>query len=452
MHVSTSALLADQTALTATAENISNQNTDGYTRRAVVFNEGDTVSVGGAISGNVTATATAVRDRVLLRNVQQATATSSASSSRLTALDNLQSLFTLDSSGNDASGIGTAITSFFSAASSVSASPTDATAQQTMYTAAQTLASTLNRTAQQITMQTTSLNQQVASSVEQVNGLTAQVATLNQQISQQSAGDSLDTELDQRDQLVTQISKLVDVNTVSGSNNSMTLTLADGTPLVSGTQAMALTTANVSGVTRIYAASAAGGADVTGSIQGGSIGGALQARDVDLPAVMSQLDALAGAISSAVNTQNAAGFTASGSAGGAIFSCSTAATIAVSAASASAIAVSSTSSGDGSNASAIAGLQDSALVNGQTFAGSFASLLSGLGQTASDASTASTSDAAVLTQSSTQLDDLSGVSLDQEAANLTQYQRSYEAAAKVLAVVNDLMAQAINLGTETTVT
>lgn len=56
-----------------------------------------------------------------------------------------------------------------------------------------------------------------------------------------------------------------------------------------------------------------------------------------------------------------------------------------------------------------------------------------------------------LTQATTQRDALSGVSLDEEAANLTQYQRSYQAAAKIFAIVNELMANSINLGTDVAV-
>jgi flagellar hook-associated protein 1 FlgK len=58
---------------------------------------------------------------------------------------------------------------------------------------------------------------------------------------------------------------------------------------------------------------------------------------------------------------------------------------------------------------------------------------------------------ASLTQLTTQQSTLSGVNLDSEASNLTVYQRSYQAAAQVLTIVDQLMAAAINLGTETTV-
>ena len=106
LHLSSSTLAADQTALFATASNISNQNTDGYTRRVASFSSTDMVNVNGiSTSSGVTATVTAQRDRVLQRSLQQATEASSASSARTTALDNLQSLFTIDGSGDDASGM-----------------------------------------------------------------------------------------------------------------------------------------------------------------------------------------------------------------------------------------------------------------------------------------------------------------------------------------------------------
>ena len=58
---------------------------------------------------------------------------------------------------------------------------------------------------------------------------------------------------------------------------------------------------------------------------------------------------------------------------------------------------------------------------------------------------------ATLTQLTTQRDSLSAVSLDTEAANLSQYQRSYQAAAQLLTVLDRLMATAMNLGTQTAV-
>ena len=451
MHVVTSALAADQKALSATADNISNQNTPGYTRRVVAWTEGDVVNVGTGTSPGVQATVTAQRDRVLQRSVQNASEAASASSTRQAALNQLQDLFKLNASGEDAAGIGAATSNFFNAASAISASPNDSSLRQTLFQAAQTFAGVLNRTASQIGSQAASLNQQVSSSIAQVNALATQVAALNRQIGEAPSDGTRDILLDQRNNAVTQLSSLIDVNTVQSDRDGLSLTLSDGTSLVAGTTVQALSVATVGGSARVYASALLGHGDVTAAIRGGSIGGALVVCDSDAPAVLSHLDALATAVAAAVNGQNAAGLLADGSAGGPIFSGTSAATLSVVATGASAFAITAPGPVPGGNASAMGALQSAGLVGGNTPAGALSAMLVALGSKVSGLGVQATADAAIYTQVSTQLDTISGVSLDDEAANLTRYQRSYQAAAKVLSVVDELLAQAINLGQPTTV-
>jgi flagellar hook-associated protein 1 FlgK len=90
-------------------------------------------------------------------------------------------------------------------------------------------------------------------------------------------------------------------------------------------------------------------------------------------------------------------------------------------------------------------------VGGQTVSVFFSSLLQQVGSAAASAASDNTTQQAVLSQLTTQRNSLSGVSLDEEAANLTQYQRSYEAAAKVFSIVDQLLTSALNLGVETAV-
>lgn len=444
LQVTTRALTADQAALSATAENISNQNTEGYTRRTVTFTSGDTIMLRGAAeSTGVAATVTAQRDVILQRSLLQATETSASSSTRLSALDNLQSLFAINSSGEDAAGVGAAISDFFSGARTLASTPNSTTARQSLFVNAQTLAGTLNRVAAQLSSQTSALNQQIASSVDSANGLLASVASLNHQIVVAGAGSDTDTLKDQRGLALTRLAKLVDASTIAANDGSISLVLSDGTPLVSGSSLSALHTSMVNGTARIVS----GSIDVTSLVHGGSIGGALQARDADIPALSGRLDAITGAIVTAVNTQNASGLDAGGNPGGPIFSGTTAATITLAAANSAGFAANP----DGSNAAALAAIASAPIINGVDPSTAFASLVTSLGQTAADASADNAADEAVLTQTSNQLAAVSSVSLDTEAANLTQYQRSYQAAAKILSIVNTLMAQAINLGSPTTV-
>ncbi len=92
------------------------------------------------------------------------------------------------------------------------------------------------------------------------------------------------------------------------------------------------------------------------------------------------------------------------------------------------------------------------LVGSQTATGFLASFLGQVGSDASTVTTENTAQQTALTQLTTQRDSLSAVSSDEEASNLTQFQRSYQAASEVFNIVNTLMASAINLGEETTVT
>ena len=458
MSATSSALASDQKALEVTAQNISNQNTDGYSRKVVNWSEADTVNFGGVNLGEGTyATVSSTRDGVLAQSVQQATDTAAASSARSVALNDLQGVFSLNSSGTDGAGIETGISGFFNALNTLSASPSDTSASQAVFSAAQTLAGNFNRAASVIGAQQISLDETVASAVPQMNALLQQIAGVNGAIGRSAPGTDISNLLDQRDSLVTKLSTYMDVSQTQNSNDGITLTTSNGTLLMSGSTADPLTTANIGGVTHLFAASSASGLDITAQIGGGSVGGAIQARDTDIPAVIAQLNSLAASIADAVNTQNAAGLTSTGSPGGAIFSYSTAAgaaaTMTVSASGPDAIASAAVSEGvnGGSNAASMAALANAATMGTQTFAGSFTATLTQLGSTAAAASNASTYDAAALSQLSAQRDAISGVSLDTEAANLTQYERSYEAAAKVLSIVNTVLASALNLGTETTV-
>jgi flagellar hook-associated protein 1 FlgK len=86
-------------------------------------------------------------------------------------------------------------------------------------------------------------------------------------------------------------------------------------------------------------------------------------------------------------------------------------------------------------------------IQGLSAEGFFGSIAASVGQQLSDANTASTTDQATLTGAQAARQQQSGVSLDQEAANITAYQRSYEANAQVVSILNQLTQDVINMGT-----
>ena len=461
MDMSREAIMADQTALNVTANNVSNQNTPGYTREVVNWQPVDAVTLNGSkfyVTENNGQSAISQRDRVLEQRVQQQTQVQSQSSALESAMQEIQNVFGLSSTSESASStaIGSAMDSYFGALSKLSASPSDASVRQSVLNAANTLASAFNSSSQQLAQISTSLDQQVVTVVGQVNTLTATIALLNQQISSISPGQDAGTLEDQRQLAISQLSQYVGLDQITTEQNGITLTTSNGALLVSGDQSYAMSTAQISGTTHVLAGTA--GQDVTSGLTGGTLGGVLQARDQELPVVVTALDNLAFGIGTQTNLQNEQGLDGNGNPGQALFTFAggvngAAASIQVTTTDPNAIATAGVGEGSSgnTNALALADLLTANLVAGETAPGYYAALLGQIGTAASSASTDNTVQQATLTQLTTQRDSLSGVSLDEEAANLTQYQRSYQAAAKLLTIADTVMAGAINLGDEVTV-
>lgn len=460
LYLSQNSLEANQAALNITSNNVANANTPGYTDEVATWNELDTVSLSGNAAAGMGATVSAVsqRDPVLDQRVQQQTQAVAASSAESSALADLQSIFGLTSNASSSASttLGTDISSFFNSFSALQGSPSDASVRQGVLSAASTLATDFNSAASALSQQTAALNQQATGIVSNVNSLLSSIAQLNVEIQGSSPNADAGTLEDQRQQDLTQLSQLIGFDQIKTENNGLTLTTGSGQPLISEGQAFPLSTSLVNGQVDIIAAS---GADVTSTLTGGQLGGILTARDQDVPQASAALDSLAYSIGTAVNTQNEAGLDASGNAGGAIFnlpatSAGAAAGISLATNNPNAIAAAGANEGvtGGTNAGALAALANANLDSGQTASGFFASFLTQLGSQVAQVQQENTTQQASLTQLTTQQSAQSSVSLDQEAANLTLYERSYDAAAKVFTIVDQLMAVALNLGEESTVT
>jgi flagellar hook-associated protein 1 len=458
MDIAQQALMADQDALNVTANNVANQNTPGYTREVVTFQSVDAVTLsGGSVGSGVTASATSQRDRVLEQRVQQQTQVEAQSGALESALQQIQNIFGLSSTTSSASAtaLGTATNSFFSALTALSSDPADTATRQNVLSAANTLAGAFNSAANQLTQVSSSLNQQVVGDVSQVNSLTTTIASLNAQITSISPNGDAGTLEDQRQSAIAQLSQLVGLDQISTENNGITLTTSNGAVLVSGSKSFAVSTTQVGGTTHILAG--VNGQDVTSNLTGGDLGGVLQARDQQLPSYESSLDSLAFGIGTEVNQQNELGVDLNGNPGAALFTLpptqsGAAGLIQVATTDPSAIAAAAPGEGSAGNSNILAGLSNPNVQGGQVAAQFLASFLGQIGSDTSAATTDNSAQQATLTQLTTQRDSLSGVSLDEEASNLTQYQRAYQAAAQVFNIANTVMASALNLGVETSVT
>jgi flagellar hook-associated protein 1 len=465
MSVMTGALDADQKALSVVANNVANANTPGYTEERPNWQENAPIMIGGVeIGDGVTeAGSTSQRDRVLEERLDQQQQLASASSTRLAALDNIQALFTPDSGSSNATAgdIGSDITNFFDSFSSLEGDPTDNALREQVLSSASTLAGDISNAANSLNAQSTALSQDASGIATQVNSLTGSIAQLNLEIQSASPDADAGTLEDQRQQDLSQLSQLIGMNQVTTENNGLSITTTSGQLLVSEGQSFQLTTGTVNGATDFFV----GGTDITSELSsgGGQLGGYLTARDVDIPEVLNSLDQLAYNVSTEVNAQNNSGIDLNGATGTAanplyIFNeptqvAGSAAAMSVVMTDPSQIAAASAGdgTGDNSNAVALAGLANEEIVNGQTPSNYYSSFVSTLGSTVSEVQAENTAQNASVTQLQSENNALSSVNLNDEAAAMSTLETSYQAASQVFTLLNTIMASALNLGEQTTV-
>ncbi|HUO13793.1 MAG TPA: flagellar hook-associated protein FlgK [Verrucomicrobiae bacterium] len=446
-----SGLNAAQGALEATTNNVANSNTPGYSREVPELVTNDPVEVGSLTVGTgvTLQSIESIRDPILEAQIQQETETQGQMNALVSALSDVQSNFSTGTAD-----IGTEISNFFDSINQLSTNPSDTSLRDAVLTAANNLASAFNNAANQMTSQQTSLNACVVQNVDQINQLTGQIAQLNGKIaSLENTGASAGTFIDQRTQAIDQLSALVDVSVIP-SDNTLTLTTAAGTALVSGQQSFALSTeSNASGLEEVYS----GTSNITSSIVSGQLGGVLAARDQQIPTIENQLDTLAAGIANAVNGVQAQGYDLSGNAGTDLFTAppangsGSAASMSVAITDPSLIAASSDGTqGSNGNANAMYALSNQAIVDGQSPTDYYAGMVSNVGNAVSNATAEQTASNQVLQQLNDQRASVSGVSLDEEAANMIQYQQAYAASAQVISAINSMMYDVINMTTLTT--
>ncbi len=450
LNMALQSMQAEQEALSTTTNNISNVNTPGYTRQTVSLEEAAPVQYGGMLFGNgvTVGQITSQRDALLQTRFEQETQQQSKYSSYLGTMQQVQTLFN-ETTGN---GLQSSITDFFNSLQQLSTSPSDTSLRQGVLTAAQNMAQSFNDTANNLQQLQHNADLTVGQSVNQINNLTSQIAGLNVQIgTATSTGQNAGTFIDQRDQLVTQLSGLVDVSSIDTGNGSVTLTTSNGTALVAGNQSFQLATQTnpATGFQDVYSQ----GSDITSSLTGGTLAGAIQARDQSIPSVMSSLDSIASGLANSINSVSKAGTDLNGNPGGALFtvpsggSAGAALSIGVAISDPSKIAGSlDGSTGDNSNINAMLAVQNQAIVNGQTPLNAYSNLVFQVGNDVSTAQSESTSAQAMVQQLQNQIGSVSGVSINEESVNLVQYERAYQAAAQVSSVIDTLTAEAINLG------
>ena len=354
---------------------------------------------------------------------------------------------------NEATGTGlqSSISSFFNSLTQLSTNPANVPMRQNVLTAAQGLTQAFNNASSNLTTMRATQDQQVPTVVQQINTLASSIAQLNSRISQFSAGGGNSGVLeDQRNQLIHQMASLINVTMVDGGHGTISVSTAMGAALVVGQQSFALkTAANAQGLQDIQASD---GTSLTAAIDAGQLGGILKVRDQEIPQLQTKLDTMANGIATAVNAAHTAGIDLNGNPGTNLFTvpatvAGSAAGIKVNITDPKLIAASLDGTvGDNANALTLSKLQGQNIVAGQTPVDYYSNTVSQLGSDIQQATIESNTQSAVVQQLQNQRNSISGVSMDEEAANLVRFQRAYQAAAKVVTTIDQMTQTVLNMG------
>jgi flagellar hook-associated protein 1 FlgK len=302
-------------------------------------------------------------------------------------------------------------------------------------TAASNLASSFNTTANNLQTQRGNLDLNVVQTVGEINTLTTQIARVNQQIANlENVHEDASAFLDKRGTLINQLSSLIDVSVIQ-TERGITLTTSNGTPLVAADRSFPLTT--TIGNSALHEVNS-GSTDITRAITAGKLGGLLDTRDQRIPALQSSLDELAAGLATALNSAHRAGFDLNGNPGGDLFvpppagGVGAASGLAVAITDPALLAASSDGTpGSNGNLAVLSAVHDQAVAAGLKPLDFYAHLVFQVGNDTSNTSAESDASQLILGQLQDQRNTISGVSLDEEAANMVRYQTAYQAAARV---------------------
>jgi flagellar hook-associated protein 1 len=430
-------LAAQQAGLNVTGQNIANVNTPGYTRRTADLASVPPVDPRSAGNGVDVVAIRAERSDLLEAQLRRELPAQGRETAMAESLSQIETAL-----GTTGSSIDARLTQFFNAFSQLAQDPTSGGARQQVIVQGQSLATSFCDVASRLASAGRDADAGVRSSIDQINELAAQIASIN--ASMAGAGPSGSEAL--RDKLgvaLTSLSQLIDIGVVSRPDGGADVSVGNGRALVIGATPYQIdaTAAAGTGLTDLTS----GGVVITAEVTGGRVGGLLRVRDVMLPGYMARLDKLAYDVATSINTAHRAGFDLDGHSGGNFFvqpagAAGAAGAFAVSAAVAAngnLIAAAATATpGDNENARAIANLRQTVLAGGTTNPiDTWGALVYKVGTDAQGAANEQAGRDEVVKQLQSLRDQVSGVSLDEEAANLTKFQRAYEANARYFSAI-----------------
>ena len=324
LSIGKSGLFAAQAGLSTTGHNITNANVPGYSRQGVVQSTAVALDLGGiGFLGTGTQISQIKRYSDEFLNTQVRTAQASVSGlesyySQISQIDNLLA--------DQTAGLSPALQGFFKGVQDMAANRASVPSRQAMLSAADTMATRFQALDARLGEIREGVNTTIEASVNIINTYAQQIAGLNEQIGNYASSETRAPNdlLDKRDQLVLELNKQVKATVTPGDNNSLTISIGTGQPLVVGQQAYQLAaTKSPVDLTRLevgYVVGSKVSILPEGTLSGGELGGALDFRVTTLDPAQSALGKVALGMAIEFNKQHKLGLDANGQPGADFFS------------------------------------------------------------------------------------------------------------------------------------
>ena len=450
LSIAVSALRAQQYGLSVTAHNVANANTEGYSRQVASMaatrpitltnglNSSGKIQIG---TGVAVESVRRVQDSLLQAQINSQNTEFGYWTSYNHTMQQIEAL--VNEPGE--MGISNQLDAFWNSWQDLANSPESLAARATVVEEGIQLSDAITGLFQNLRNTRTAINKILTDETITVNTLARQIADLNGSISSSlETGNSSNDFLDKRDLLVKELSELTNLE-VHGSGSEIIISIG-GKPIVQANQVFEITSSTgADGKTEFIWSDD----ETPVLIRNGKIANLIEMRDTNIDGYMNSLNEIAETIIEQVNAVHTTGYDVNGDAAQPFFTeGADASTISVNSEvlnSPELVAASITgTSGDNTIANAISEIRDIVITDGQTINAMYNLLISKIG---SDTNRASDEhDVAGLTMNQLEMyrESISGVSLDEEMANMTKFQQAYSAAARIFTIIDSMMDTLIN--------
>lgn len=451
-------LMNSQTALQTVGHNIANKSTEGFSRQRVELLTNQPIGEGqlqigmGARAGVVTR----VNNPWLEKQIQKEGTNMGYQDSRTNALGRVEQIYNEQAN----KGLNQYMTDFFNSFRELSNNPESLASRTMVRESAAALTKDFQRVVGQLKDVQEDIDGQIKTTVDEINQISKEIASLNEKIQMVEIQNTpANDERDRRDLLLKKLGEKIDITWAEGKDGMVTVTAGRTAILVSGSGASELKAQETDDRNRVevFFNGTGAQANITKQITGGRIGGALDVRDNIIEDLLHHVDNMAYTLAKEVNSAHIEGFDKSGRPGvlffempesvkGAAENISLNKTI-FNDVSRIAAGAQPGASGDNTVANVISSLQYRQVMDDgkATLDDYYNTQVGQVGAVAQRAVKAQESQKNVLSQLSNIRESISGVSLDEETTKMIEFQKTYDASARLIKTADEMFDTVLNL-------